>query len=288
MPQKFCDIAKKIKDLLKKRYDYDYTFNTINKSKDGLVMSSGFAMENSDKLSGSVKMEYKDETFGAVDVNIKVNGEKEDEDTKLACKLDKLADGLEINLECNVIPEVTVSADYEQDAFAVQAEVQTDAKFEKATLSANGAFTYNDLLSIGVSGALDVTKQEPKDYDLALQYKQSPHIISLATQKKFKQFLLGYHASPQDDLEVGVQVQVTEEETETGSYKPVGTLGCDYMINPTTSLRGKLDTEGVLSYAIQYELSNPALKVNFGHEMKPLSGSLAATNWGFGLTVGDY
>jgi len=287
MPQKFGDIAKKIKDLFKKRYDYDYTLDIINKSKDGMTMSTGFAMEDQDVLSGCVKMEYEDEKLGKFDVNLKVNGKDEDESTQLCCKLDKLCDGLELNVKCNVIPEVTFTADYEQDAFAAQAELTTDMKFQKnTTLAASGAFTYNDF-TIGLSGELDLINQNPKNHDVALQYKQNPHIVSFATKKKFKQFLVGYHASPRDDLEAGIQIEVTEEEKDQ-EYKPIGNFGLDYMINPTTSLRAKLDTDYTLSYAIQHELSNPALRVNFAHEMKPCSDSLAATNWGFGLTVGDY
>jgi len=288
MVVKFKDCGKKIKDLLGKRFDFDYSLDTKNKSKDGYTMTCGFALENpkaesKGELSGFTKMEYEDPSFGEVEVNMKVNGEKEDENTSLSCKLDKLADGLELNIACNVIPEVELTADYNKDSLAAQAKLTSDMKFSNTALSANGAFTYNNF-SLGVSGEFDLIGQEPKNYDAALQFTQKPHIVSLATKKQFSKFLVGYYTTPQDDLAVGAQVQITKDS----DAPPVGNFGFDWKINPTMSLKAKVDTLKTFTYSVEHQLSNPALKVCFAHELKPCSESMAATNWGFGVTLGDY
>jgi len=284
MPTKFKDIGKAVKNLLSKTFDYDYTLETTNKSKDGITMTSGFAMEEGNVLSGNAKMEYVDPAFGEVEVNMKVNGKKEDENTSLKCKLNKLSPGLEVTLSCNVIPEVALTADYVKDAVAVTAVLNSDMKFSKSSLSANGSFTSNNF-SLGLSGAVDLITQAPTDYDAGLQFKTKPHTISVVTKKQFSTFLLGYHVAAQDDLDVGVQVQAKKKDD---TFVPLGTVGVDYSVNPTTTLKAKLDTDKTLSYSIAHKLSNPPLKVNFAHELKPFTGDFTATNWGFGLTLGDY
>jgi len=289
MAVNFKDIGKAVKNIFSKGYDYDYNLKTQNKSKDGITMSSGFAMEKGSVLSGTTGLDYVDPTFGEVNVKLKVNGQDEDENTSLSCKLDKVTPGLKLTASCNVIPEVKVTADYvpEGKGVAVQAELTSDMKFSNSSLSANGSFTSNNF-SIGLSGGVDLIKQEATSYDAALQFKTSPHTISLVTKKQFSTFLLGYHTSAVDDLGLGVQVQVKQSE---GAYVPVATVGVDYSVNPTTTLKSKAamtTSDCTLSYSITQKLSNPPLEVSFAQELKPCTGDFAASNWGFGLTLGDY
>jgi len=290
MPITYKKIGKTVKDLLSKTFDYDYTLDTKNKSKDGITMSSGFAMEGSNVLSGTAKMEYVDPAFGDVEVNMKVNGKKEDENTSLTAKFKKLSPGLEVSLSCNVIPEVSLTADYTKDAVAVQAALKSDMKLEKSKLSANGTFTQKNF-GIGLSGVVDLKKQQSGDYqpsydyNLGLQYTTKPHTVSLVTAKQCRTATLGYHVAVQDDLDVGVQAW-TKNIPDFSEYG--GTIGLNYKVNPTTSLKAKVDTSQTLSYSITHKLSNPPLKVNFAHALKPFGGDFTATNWGFGLTLGDY
>jgi len=287
MPAKYKDLGKSVKDLLTKRYEYDYTLKTTNKSKDGLTMSSDFTMEERNVLSGSAKMEYEDQAFGDVEVNMKVHGEKEDQDTNLKCTFKKLAEGAEVAVSCNVIPELTLDATYKKDAFALKCLFNTDFAFSKSSLTANGAFTHSNF-GVGLSGSADVISQQLKDVGAALQFKSKPHTVSAVMKKLHadnKEILLGYHNTSVDDLQLGVHGKINTTQPDVSL---LGIFGLAYSVNPTTSLKAKLDTNATLSYNIEYQLSNPALKVNFAHEIKDFSGKESASNWGFGLTFGDY
>lgn len=289
----FKKIGKSAKDLLAKKYDYDFSLETINKSKDGLTMSSGFTMESRTDLSGSAKMEYEDPTFN-VEVNMKVNGKKEDEDTMLKCTFNKLMTGLDVSLSCNVIPELTMEKTYVHDSFALNAKLVGDLNFSKACLDANGAFSVNNFTA-GVNASVDLLTQKPKTVDVGLQFKQNPYTVSLLMKKlqtDAKQFLFGGHWTPQDDLSVGAHLLVKEVTKEdASSFETGATLGVDYAVSPTTSLKAKIDCCKTFSYAIEHKLSNPAMKVNFSHALACCGdeGQCCTTsNWGFGLTLGHY
>lgn len=285
MPVNYADIGKTIFDLLN-GFKYNYSLQTTNKSKDGLTMSSGFVYEKGEDnvLCGSGKMEYKDDSFGEVEVNMKVNGEEEESLTKLSAKFDQLHDGLTLSASCNVKPEVKLSAEYSKDAIAAKAALSTDHTFEDAQISANAAYTMKQF-SVGLSGKYEINKPDNFDSDAAFQFDQSPHIVSIATKNKFNSLLVGYHISPRDDLNIGAQLEVKELMAQPDW---VSTFGVDFQIDPTTSLKAKIDTDKTISLKALYQLSNPPLKFSFCNEMKPFSGDLSATAWGFGLTLGDY
>jgi len=267
-------------------FHYDYSLQTKNKSKDGLTMSSGFVYEKGETnvICGSSNLEYKDDSFGEVEVNMKVNGKDEEKLTKLSVTFDQLYDGLTLSASCNAKPEVKLLAKYSKDAIAAEAALATDHTFEDAQISANAAYTMKQF-TVGLSGKYEANKPDNFDSDAALQFDQSPHIVSIATRNKFNSLLLGYHVSPRDDLAVGAQLEVKELMT-----KPdwVSTFGVDFQIDATTSLKAKIDTDKTISFKALYQLSNPPLKLSLCNEMKPFSGDLSATAWGFGITLGDY
>jgi len=288
----FKDIGKAPKDLVTKKYDYDFSLETTNKAKGGLTMSNGFTMESRTDLSGSAKMEYEDPTFN-VEVNMKLNGKKEDEDTMLKCTFNKLMKGLETSLSCNVLSELTMENTFVHDSFAINAKLVGDLNFSKACLDANGAFTVNNFTA-GLNASVDLLTQKIETVDVGLQFKQKPHTASLLMKKlqtDAKQFLFGYHSTPRDDLAVGGHISVKEVTNEgTSSFAPAATFGVDYAVNPTTTLKAKVDTL-TFSYAVEHKLSNPAVKVNFAHSLSSSCGTEACcttSNWGFGLMFGHY
>jgi len=288
MPLKYKSIGKSPKDLLSKLYDYDFVLETVNKSKDGFTMSSGLTMENRTNLSGDTTMEYEDDTFN-VEVNMNVNGEKEDENTTIKCTANQLTKGLDVSLGFNVCLDMTAELTYVHDSFAVNAKVLADAWRKKTCFSANGAFTLNNFAA-GLNASFDLIKQEPDTIDIGLQYQQKPHTASVLLKKlhkNSKQFDLGYHVTPLDDVAVAALVNVKEVTNgDETNFEPKATLGVDYSVNPTTTLKAKVDTCKNFSYAVEQKLSNPALKMNFAHTM---NGSCFTTkDWGFGLTFGNY
>lgn len=295
MPLKYKGIGKSAKDLLSKKYDYDFSLETTNKSKDGLTMTSGFTMESRTDLSGSAKMEYEDPSIN-VEVNMKVNGQKEDEDTNLKCTFNKVMNGLDVSLSCNVIPELTLEKTFVHDSFAMNAKLVGDLNFSKACLDANGAFSANNFTA-GLNASVDLLTHTPKTVDVGLQFQQKPHTLSLIGKKlqtDAKQFLLGYHNSKVpccDGSDLAVGAHVTVKEKEDSSWEPKLSMGADWGISPTTCLKAKIDCCGLFSYAVEHKLSNPAMKVNFAHELNVGGEGCCTTttsNWGFGLTLGNY
>jgi len=288
---KYKDFHKKVKKLFKDNYAYDFELSTTNKAKDGLTMTSGFSMEKRKDRTGSAQLEYTDESYGNVVVNMKVNGENEDEDTNVKCTLNKLAEGLDVSLSCNVIPELSVEKTFTKDSVVVNSKFTSDTGFSKASWSGNGAFSYNNF-GIGLAGAVDLVKKEPTTVDVALQFSQSPHTVSAIMQKlqsNSKKIVLGYHTSCCKDWQFAIEGTVAEKtEEKTKTWDKLAICGFNYSVNPTTTLKAKCDTKCKFSYAVEHQLSNPPLKVNFAHELQPCGGNFKATNWGFGLTFGDY
>jgi len=288
MPAKYKCIGKKTKDLLSKLYDNDFVLQTVNKSKDGFTMTSGLTMENRSNLSGDTTMEYEDDIFN-VEVNMNVNGEKEDENTTIKCTANQLTKGLDVSLGFNVCLDMTAEMTYVHDSFAINAKVLADAWRKKTSVSANGAFTFNNLAA-GLNASFDLIKQEPDTIDIGLQYQQKPHTGSVLLKKlhkNSKQFDLGYHVTPKDDLSVAALVNIKEENAgDESTFVPKATLGVNYSVNPTTTLKAKVDTSKDFSYAIEQKLSNPPVKINFSHSMQ--SPCFTTKDWGFGLTFGNY
>lgn len=294
-PNKYSCLGKSTKCLFSTLYDYNFSLETTNKAKDGLTMTSGFSMEDGKTRTGSAQLQYEDESFGNVVVNMKVNGSNEDEDTNIQCTFNKLAKGLNLALSCNVIPELAIEKTFTKDSVVINSRLTSDTTLSKASWSGNGAFTYNNF-ALGLHGAVDLVKKEPDTVDLALQFSQCPHTVS-AIMKKLqsneKKFVLGYHTSCCDDWQLGFEGTVSEKTVEEKNEKvktwdKLAVFGFNYSVNPTTTLKAKMDTKCKFSYAVEHQLSNPPLKVNFAHELQPCGGDFKATNWGFGLTFGDY
>jgi len=53
-------------------------------------------------------------------------------------------------------------------------------------------------------------------------------------------------------------------------------------------VKGKYDSSGTVSAAIEHRLDNPALKLNFASQWSGKNKTTTPEKFGFGVTFGDY
>jgi len=121
------------------------------------------------------------------------------------------------------------------------------------------------------------------DYKVGFQYADKKYVASAVSDAKLTKGRIGYHHTINSSLAVAVELLVNLK-SDSGRLL---TGGVTYALDATTTVKGKIDTNGAAAVAVERQLSNPSVKINFGHKFDALKG-LKATKWGLGLTFGDY
>ena len=209
-------------------------------------------------------------------------------DTKATIKSASLYPGLLLSATANSNKQgvnYTGEAEYVHDAFTVTTEVKSDLSRHAAKASVSCGY---DGIAIGGQLATDLTSgAEVTDYNVGVEYVQPSYVASVYTEQQAETATVSYYQrlSAQHAVAAAVKVNVA------GDKSAALTLGSDFTIDAATGIKTKLEApSGLLSFALEHRLKNPAVLLALAASYLPLGfqKQVKAESFGVSITFGDY
>jgi len=292
-PPVYGKFGKKLKDLLKKKYEFENKVVTKHKTKTaGLTIEAGGVLGCS-SIAGHLKGNYKDKKFGEAEAEANTCG-------KLlgTVKLNQLTKGLEVNLTGGVDPcakkkgcNNKLSAEYAQDFFATSGFVDLNCGSDATTavVEATAAVGYEGF-SVGGQLAFDVSPsaQKASDFNVGAEYTRDNATFTLTTEKKGDVIHGSYHHQISSAYQIGAQFDYAPRAEDVKKQR-VLTVGTEYQLDVDTTVKAKADSTGVVQTVIQHNLQNPPLQFSMAASFNRKSADcLSADKFGVSFTFGDY
>jgi len=213
-------------------------------------------------------------------------------------KFTKLAKGVEVTLSGGVDPSSKkkgcndkIAAEYKQDFVATSGfvDVNFGENSTAAVVEATAVVGFEGL-SVGGQLAFDVSPsaQKVSDINIGAEYTRDDTTFTLQTEKK-GDVIRGYlHHKIRPSYQVGFQFDY-EPRAEDVKKQRVLTAGTEYELDVDTTVKAKVDSNGVIQAAISHNLQNPSLQVAMAASFTRKSADrLSADKFGLSLTFGDY
>uniref|UniRef100_A0A7S2Y051 Voltage-dependent anion-selective channel protein 1 n=1 Tax=Fibrocapsa japonica TaxID=94617 RepID=A0A7S2Y051_9STRA len=282
----YKDFTKPVKSL----FEDDYKFKQVLKTKYKSPAGVGVTIENERSLLKGASSKS---------VSGKVSASYDFKD--LGVKLDKLelsasdVVGLELS-STGIYPgaKLSIKANPMMD---LKGNVALQYKCSAATVVVDGKLPDLDSVDVSVTTSqMDILlggklvgksltgKGGPScSYDLAVGYNTKDFFAAVSSDKGLSAFkLLGnYTVSP--TVKLGAQVDLTPPATAADTMTHKVTMGGTYKCNPTTTVRAKVTSDGVLSGAFQQNCAK-TLSVAAAAEMK--LQDMKQVKYGFNVTMG--
>lgn len=248
----FKDIGKSCADLLSK--DYKVGKNTVEikaKTANGVTFTPN-ATKSGDSILGSLAMKYNFPGGLMTEATMDSAGV-----LAATAEMSGLAKGLMVSLDCKTATTGTAlfssgkaTVDYKQDMFTCKATYDYYAGAASAAASAAYA-----ALTVGGSADYNVSKSALKNYAFAGQYAASDFTIATKLSESIgkqdgKLFEGSYYHTVSKAMQVGTEMKKTQaSEVSLG-------FGCAYQLDKETTVKGKVDTDGILSGSYKQKLSS--------------------------------
>jgi len=182
------------------------------------------------------------------------------------------------------VPNLKATADYDLECVAVS--IASD--FTKERTEVEGALTAGfDGFAVGGQGKY-CSNHGVNDYNFGAEYNQTDYVLTLKTESKTEKLVGSYwHNVPTSRNKLKTQVggQVNWN-METGSK--VFTVGTEHDVDENSTLKGKIDTEGVLGTVIEHRVASPRLKLNLSTNWQVKDKTTKPKQFGVALTFGDF
>lgn len=284
-PPLFGKFAKNVKDLFKKKYEYDHQLKVISKAAGGVTLESGAVTSDGSAVKGYVKGKYvQSEYEGDVEAWTADSNE-----SKATLKLTKLADGATLTLGGSTKdkdksfkrPVASLDFEYSQEYFALQEVLKSDlsaTKLETTLAVGSDGVTAGAQAVINFTNGADLT-----DYNFGVEYAQNDLTASLYTENKVNLLNAAIYQKPANGAVVGAVFKYDLNSQSRGL-----TLGFDHKVNADVTVRGKAELpEASFSAVVESRLNNPALLLQVAAQFatKP---TLNAQKLGVSATFGDY
>ena len=285
IPPKYANIGKHSKDVFKKKFDYVHTLKTSHRSPNGVQFESGVQGPAGGAVRGYVK------ASAASVYGYTLEGEANTDasaDTKASIKSASLYPGLVVAATATSNKaglNYTGEVEFVHDAFTVTGEVKSDLSKHAAKVSVSAGY---DGIAIGGIVATDLTNgADVTDYNVGLEYIQPTYVASLYTEQQAETATVSYYqrVSQQHALAAAVKVNIA------GDKSAALTLGTDYVLDATTSVKAKVEVPSALvSVALEHRLKSPQLLMGLAASYNPLSfqKQVKAEQFGVTLQFGDY
>jgi len=286
IPPYYSNLGKKVKDLIKKKFDTKNELKTINKSANGVQLESSFGGDTS--LSGVAKGKYdssckKFSLEGEFKTVGEVNG-------KISSKT--LSPGLEVALSGKSLKtEAKLDCKYAKPFYAIAGDVTHFIDKGQTLLNGSSMIGF-DGLSVGISGQVEPSSEDVlTDYNCGAEYTQSDLTVSLFTEKKGSVITASYWQKISGDCNLGVSLKMDPDvanEMKEGQH--VLTVAAQYQLDSATGVAIKGDTSGEVCGSIEHVLKNPSLKLGIGasFDSKKTTNLFAADKFGISCTFGDF
>jgi hypothetical protein len=284
VPPLWGKFGNNLKDLLTKKYDYKNQLAVKNNVASDLAIESTVGLGDAQTFTGTVKATYKNKDFGQIESEIGTAPNKDKATLSTEVKATKIYDGLTVIVKGTDVPNVKVTGEYRQESVATS--VQVEAAKDKTQVEGTLAVGF-DGFTVGGQGRY-CGNHGVADYNFGAEYSQNEYALTIKTEKKTDLLVGSYwHNIPSSRNKLKTQVggQVNWN-VDNGSK--VFTVGTEHDIDEGTTVKGKIDTDGVLGAVVEHRLTNPAVKLNLSGNWQVKDKSTNPKQFGVALTFGDY
>lgn len=268
-PPKFADFGKAAKDLFKKGYEYknEAKFNT--KAPNGAKIEC--AVNNGKSISGYGKGNFDIARVGNVEIEASSSGS-----IKGQAKVAGLPKGASSTLSGNTGGDLAIDSAYAQNAFHLTKKISYNtsnlaANINLSLSAASGSFAVGGGVDIDGSGSL-------KEANAGAQYSQSDVTVAVFTSKNLGTVNVSYYQKVSADLVSGASISQC-----LSSGNRAFTLGGQYKLDGRTSVKGKVDSKGIVGTSVAHTLSD-CLSATIGAEFDTQSSDVAAAKK-FGIAL---
>lgn len=247
----FKDIGKACNDLLSKDFKVGKTTVEVKSKTSTGVTITPTATKSGDSVSGTLAAKYSfmpwlvgECTFGtsgSLSANIEA--------------ADALTKGLTLTAECEraapgkpgLLQAANLIADYKQEAFTCK----TSFDYYKMDLLASASTAYG-AITVGGDCAYSTSKGALTKYALACQFVQPDFTVSCkaADSKGSKTLSTGYYHKVSSIMQVGVNLSKPLAKPDFDIE-----FGCQYKLDKDTTVKGKVDSAGILSCSYKQKIS---------------------------------
>jgi len=284
IPPIWSKFGDSLKNLFTKKYDYKNQLTVKNNVASDLAIESTVGLGDAQTFTGTVKATYKNKDFGQIESEVGTVPNKDKATLQTEVKATKIYDGLTLIIKGTDVPNVKGTAEYRQESVA--ASVGVEATKDKTQVEGTLAAGF-DGFTVGGQGKY-CSNHGVADYNFGAEYSQVEYALTLKTESKTEKLVGSYwHNVPTSRNKLKTQVggQVNWN-LENGSK--VFTVGTEHDIDEATTVKGKIDTDGVLAAVLEHRLTNPAVKLNLSSNWQVKDKSTAPKQFGVALTFGDY
>jgi len=247
-----------------------------------LTLETTMSTPSGDKFgtafSGKVKATYKNRDFGDLETEMDTDGP-----LKAEFKTSKLARGVTLTATGNHEPCGKLIADYRNENVTVSGGVSV--KTDSTVVEANGVFGYEGV-AIGLSGKYNVSTNEVTESEAGVQYGKNDYTLAAVTSERAEKIAISfYHQLP--SRKAGLKT-VVGGKLDASIHSPLEnrlfTLAAEHDLDASTTVRGKLDTRGIMTGLIEHRFDNPSFKVGISALWDTSKKSTTADKVGFTMT----
>jgi len=268
IPTSFSNIGKSVRDMFKKRFEYDNKFKIITNNKSGLTMEFGSVVDNkTNTLRGYVK-----ETLLYDGYTVEAEANTDPTETRVGVKTAKFVKGLTVEAKANTKSDDTTmdgpiysgEGTYNQEYVNLSTEFKTNKTQHKVKSGLSVGF---DGVSVGGNIVADVSNNATiTDYNVGMEYSRPTYTASLWTEKQCDIANLGYYQRVAPDCALAAQFKLQLG----GKYEHSLLIGEEYALDSSTNIKAKAEIpSGQVAFALEHRLANPQLLFNLAASFTP-------------------
>jgi len=286
IPPFYGKLAKDNKDLFKKRYEFEHTVKSINRSAKGVRTESGAVLSEAGLLRGFLKGVYSGSDYGVLDTELYTDASQ---DSKALFRFNKLSPGVGFNIFASSNdktfrrPVVGTELDYQREFMAANVLAKSDGNVHKVEGSATVG--YNGM-TVGATGVIDASKGvNLLERNFGGEYKQSDFVASSYTEKNASIANFAYIQVINRNHLLGANFKYELKGSHARSLQ----IGTEYKLDAATIVKGKLDLpSGDVVANVEHRLAEPRALVSVSTQFNAKSAKFSADKLGIGLTLGDF
>jgi len=302
IPPTYSNIGKSFRDLWSKKFDFKNVLKTVNKTSQGLTLTSTSTFESA-SVNGNANVKYGDKSFGDVEVELDTTSGRSYATTNLT----KLLEGSKFTFSGGALGSKKpgdknfLSAkgafEHSQDFFTANGSVVVGEEGNKEGVSLVSHVTVAgsigfDGLSVGgeLKAKVDGGEQHVEDHNVSAQYTKGDITAALSTEKKGDVIRATAFYSPSRDYSVGLEFVSDEQGAlPTAPLTKVVNVVTQYEVDSNTTSKFRWSNSGDLGAVLEHRLRNPQLAILFSSSFKTRGTTdFRADKFGVGLTFGDY
>jgi voltage-dependent anion channel protein 2 len=248
-PVLYNDIGKKASDLLNKEFPDKAKFELKTKTSNGVVHEVSLT-RNGDGLLGSINPKY---TFVKQGVTVGITADT-DKNTKFELTVDKLVPGLKLStiVDSKKLNAIQFDGEYKHDYAALNGSM--DVLNNDGTEAAIAGVVGYEGFSVGLQskfsrGALSAVNG-------TAAYTTNDYVFTLFGHFKSNRIGVSYFHKVTPNASAGFDATFDLDKAQAPPSKL--TVGGSYQLDVDTTVKGKLDTDGQLSFSYAQRLNKYA------------------------------